>query len=399
MISNTMDNFGIFLPAQDANALSKVKQAIDDVVAQRVAGVDLVTVAVMEAVAKVKLTVGNGDFAPAFAGSLLSKYAQTPADFESAICLLKMDQSANPFSAQLAGYLERHGSLMPTTRVFSATGPYDAWEKTGFYQAHMNGIVNNVAAFAQRTAPKTKQPVIIDVGPATGVLLARILNRLVDDHDLEAINLVLIDISTAMLEGASAYCLEHVSVPLQITTIECHIEDIKPEQLAQIESNKPIWFAHASASLHHMPHTQKQKAMETLGGLTDHLLITEFDANNDLPEANTPELFYSVVGLYGYFFDDICKSPATEVEKRASIDDFLLSEAVIIIRSEHRFGSSEELGRIDYHAHRDVWIEAAKHTGWTVYRAETSVVVPDGGRAVTFFLDIGKMPINGELYT
>jgi hypothetical protein len=103
-------------------------------------------------------------------------------------------------------------------------------------------------------------------------------------------------------------------------------------------------------------------------------------------EADSPELFYSVANFYGPIFDNILKGTATEEEKWSTINDFLLAEAVIILRSCNRFGTAEEAGRVDYHTTASEWKRIADAAGYRFKRYEPLVRIPNGGRTVNYFM-------------
>ena len=212
-----------------------------------------------------------------------------------------------------------------------------------------------------------------------------IVNQLVRDVGLKSVRLILNDQSPTMLKSAETHCRENISIPVEIVTLESRIENLEIQDLNLSTDNEVPWFALASASAHHMPKDDKIKVFRILREWTPHLLIGEFEANNDLPEPNSPELFYSILGWNGYLLKDVLASPTTEAEKTATIEHFLLAESIIMLKSEKKHGSAEEGGRVDYHTTSKEWIDVAQKAGWKTQTHQALVRIPNG-RPVTYFL-------------
>lgn len=329
----------------------------------------------------------NDSFPYAYVGMRLAKCAQSPMEMDQAMTFLELDTSENPFSRILADYLKKYGSMEPRTTVFGSANPYDAWEKTHFCQRHLRGITEAIVSFSQTHPPPSLSPTVVDIGPGNGILLARFINALATTHALERVHLVLIDQSEGMLQRSADHCRTHVRIPHEITAIHGRLEDLTAVQRQYIAHHCPIWFAHAAAALHHMPWEDKIRSLRMLSALTRHCLLFESEGNHDLPEADSPELFYSVRGFYGYLFHDVIASPITAEEQRICLEDFLLAESLVILRSERRSGPAEHKGRVDYHTSMQHWMALATQAGYQVH-TEASIIQVPHSRVATYFLGL-----------
>lgn len=380
-------NFETFLSDPDILEAIKVFHAVHDAVGAKRHREPIPIQYIETTLANNQLTKENAWFGPAYAGILLAKYATHPTDITRAVSLLrKVSHTTTPFCVILADHIEQEGGLKISTgvKVFGSVGPYEGWGKSGFHKAYKMGTVENVIQFALANPPaQNVTPTIMDIGTGNGVLFAAVVGRLVEALGLPAVRIILNDQSPAMLASAETYCREQIRVPLDIVTSLCRIEQMTIAERTRLTTH-PIWFALAAASMHHMPKELKTKTIRNLKEVTPHVLITEFEANNDLPETDSPELIYSILGFYGYLFRDVLDSPATAEEKSATIKQFLLTEAIIMLRSRQKEGSADELGRVDFHTTPAEWLDAAKQAGLKKHSFQPLIHVPNGRLAMYF---------------
>jgi hypothetical protein len=378
--------FDLFLSKDDADQIRRLQRQLLVIVDQN----RLSTPAVDNLLKEFPLSPSAKEFGPLYVGLVLAKLSQNKAVLPLAIQAFRKNlASNNPYSRLLADYLERQGSFTPPAPVFSTVTPFDAWKKSSLYSAYMKGVTAQTLLFAEKFPPQNSVPVIVDIGTGSGVLIANIINHLAQQTGLKSVHLILNDQSNAMLESATGHCYKNLVIPAKITTHEGRVENISTDDLFSLSGGQSPWFVIASASAHHMPKDEKIQTLKTLSQWTPNVLIGEFEANNDLPEPDSPELFYSVASFYGYLFKDILEGPATEEEKKATIEQFLLAESIIMLKSNKRSGSAEEGGRVDYHTTSEEWMTMAMKAGLVIERHETLVRIPEG-RPVTFFLHFRK---------
>lgn len=144
-------------------------------------------------------------------------------------------------------------------------------------------------------------PVILDIGTGNGVQITHMINRLAKDGIVRRLRLILLDQFDTMLEAAKEYIQKNSIIPVDIECIVSKIQYISETNLNQILKHKPIWFVNAAASIHHMPDTEKLSVLKMFKEISDLCLLSEFHANHDLTEDDSPELFYSVTEFYGYY--------------------------------------------------------------------------------------------------
>lgn len=384
-----MYNYGLYLSKPDIASAHRIGQVILDANNNRGSDSNLNYSEIDSAINSGQFSTGNHFFGPAYAGILAAKYAKTQNDIDYAVRTLRRVDTDNPFCRLLADQIELNEKLETAVDVFSEVGPFDAWKKTDIFSSYMDGVVNGIEKFLKKYTPPSTYPTILDIGTGTGILITRIARRLVEAHDLEGIRIILNDQSPSMLNSARKYCSSNLRMPHELVVLEGRIEDMTDEQLKQLRVHQPIWFSHASTSLHHMPEDQKIATMETLADLSDHLVIGDFEGNHDIPKPNSPELIYSIISFYGYLFRDILNSSATDAEKAATINQFLLAEAIIMLKSERKGGDKESLGRVDYHTSSEHWNNMANKAGYVRVGEECLVRIPKG-RQVSFVLHFQK---------
>ena len=107
-------------------------------------------------------------------------------------------------------------------------------------------------------------------------------------------------------------------------------------------------IALASLAYHHMPYENKLSHMKNLKDHIDYFILYEVDANNDTPELHSPEIALSVYQSYGVLIDCVFAHDAPVHLAIASIDRFLMSEAVY-------FFTEPRGKRTDYHMLRSQW--------------------------------------------
>jgi hypothetical protein len=357
----------MFVNQADSEQLNQIRQAVNEQVS---------IAKIIELCQTISQQIIERQLPLTYAGILLASKNR----IADAIRVLKLCPEQT-FNAVLADYLEQNHAFIPAAKAFQETTPYDVWTKTDLYKSQMAGTLDAIAAFAQRTPPPSSNayPTIIDIGTGNGVLLVEIIKRLLSLYHLAGIHLVLIEQSPEMLIAAQQYCQESISIPIKFTTILCEIQKITDQQLSGLKKHQPIWFINASLSLHHMPKELKVSTMKKLADLAAHCLISESNYNHDCPEKDTPELIYSVTENYGFVIQDILKSPVSKIDKKLCINNFLLTEAINILKNEREH-------RGDYHALIPEWQEIAVQGGWIVVKTTPTVSLPK--RIFTFTMEI-----------
>ena len=198
-------------------------------------------------------------------------------------------------------------------------------------------------------------------------------------YPLESIHLILIEQSPEMLAAAQNYCQKSLPISVTFTPICCRIQEISTQQLETIQQQQPIWFINASLSLHHMPKEVKVPTMEMLTKFSTYCLISDTHYNHDPPDRDTPELVYSVSENYGFVIQDVLDSGASEIDKKLCINNFLLTEAINILKNDRA-------DRGDYHTLIGEWQEIADRGQWTVIKTTPTVSLSE--RPFTFTMEL-----------
>ncbi|MDD4554114.1 MAG: class I SAM-dependent methyltransferase [Bacteroidales bacterium] len=250
------------------------------------------------------------------------------------------EQGALFSNAFLASYLGRNGGrLVIPEAIFSDPEPY-------IHFANTPVIADSRVQFrihCVHTLPSFTKPLrIMDIGCGHGKILVDLLKELQQSGRIGAVGeILLIDPSEGMLrlarENAAAAFPEAT-----IRVIHSRIEDFTE----QMEGTYDI--ALASLAYHHMPYETKLLHLTRLGRHIDFFILYELDANNDTPELHSPELALSVYQSYGSLMDAIFAFDAPVQLALASIDRFLMSEAVY-------FFTQPRGKRSDYHMLRSQW--------------------------------------------
>ena len=242
----------------------------------------------------------------------------------------------------MASYLKRNGGRMVIPEViFADPAPYIHFAGTPV-------LVNSRAAFMEectRGLPAIHRPVrVMDIGCGHGKTLNELLLKLRTAGRIGAVGeILLIDPSENMLKMA----VENTSAEFpeaQIKTAKTRIEAWSDH----LEGHYDL--ALASLAYHHMPFETKLFHLKRLREHIDSFIIFELNANNDSPDLYSPDLALSVYQSYGAMIDFVFAFDAPPAIALASIDKFLMSEAV--------FFFTEPRGtRTDYHMLRSQWHE------------------------------------------
>jgi hypothetical protein len=357
----------MFIDRADSEQLHQIRQAVNER--------DTID-RIIELCKTISHQVTDRQFPLTYAGILLASDHR----ISEAISVLKLGPDRT-FDRVLANYLSETQAFTPASTAFQETTPYDVWTQTDLYGSQMAGTLDAIATFARKTPPPAANscPSIIDIGPGNGTLLVEIVKQLLAIYPLESIHLILIEQSPAMLAAAQQYCQASIPIPITFTPICCRIQEISTQQLETIEAHHPLWFINASLSLHHMPKEIKVPTMATLANLSTYCLISDAHYNHDLPEKDTPELIYSVTANYGFVIKDVLNSRASETDKTLCINNFLLTEAINILKNDRQ-------DRGDYHTMIAEWAEIADRGQWQVIETTTTVSLPE--RPFTFTMEL-----------
>ena len=300
-----------------------------------------------------------------------------PTRLDRARSLLAQAEN-HPFANFLARYLSEKRQFAPTATAFASTVPYDVWAATRFYRGYRHNTLRAISEFIRITppAPATATPVICDIGPGNGLLLGDIVAEALSMYKLDKLKVVMIEMSQNMLTATVNHLQSRFGNQVECVPLMGKIQDMSPSDLVKFAGAKEFWFTTGSASLHHMPAETKRQVFQNLAKTSPKLVVTDFVANHDLPEQNTPELVYSVSNFYAYIIDDVWNTTSESAERRwEAISDFFLTEAINML-------TKPRLTRIDYHAPVEQWNEVAASAGYTSLR--TFLTSYDDKRPVTF---------------
>lgn len=355
--------YEVFLPHQDIAALQEIRIGVES---------DAQIPDLRDRCDASSEKIKHKKFPYVYSGVLLAKKGR----FDESIEMLGRGFSSNPFAHQLANYLRERRTLIPLVKPFSSSKTYDTWGKTKFYSAHRELTTRHTVTFAKHHLSANTCPTILDIGPGNGVLITDIINSLARTMGLREATLILLDQSAGMIDSAVVYCRENAIIPVHLVTIEEKIQSLDNKQVATLRAACPIWFVNASASLHHMPEDVKGKTLRMLSELSQFCLLTEFEANNDVPEEDTPEFVFSVVQHYGYYLEDVLNCGADPEEIKACIQEFLLAEALTMLANDRDH-------RVDYHTTAERWSQVAESSGYRQIFYTPSVEIK-GEKLVTF---------------
>lgn len=363
----------MFVNRSDSEQLNKIRQEVN-----KQASIDTI----IDLCQSISQQVTDEQLPLTYAGILLAS-GQRIAD---SIRVLKLCVDRT-FSHVLADYLVENQDFAPAAKAFQETTPYDVWTQTDLYKSQMTGTLKAIASFARKNPPPAANlcPTIIDIGSGNGILIVEIVKQILALYPLESIHIISIEQSPEMLAVTQKYCQESISIPVVFTPICCKIQEITTQQLEIIRQYHPIWFMNASLSLHHMPKEIKIPTMRMLAGLSSYCSISEAHYNHDLPEKDTPELIYSVTESYGFVIQDVLNSRASEIDKKLCIDNFLLTEAINILKNDRQ-------NRGDYHALISEWEEIAEQGSWAVVEITPTVSLPE--RPFAFTMELKSKTLN-----
>ena len=243
-------------------------------------------------------------------------------------------------NAFLSGYLQRnHGALAVPEVIFADPAPYVHFSSTPLLRDARARFMTDCA----RGLPRFTQPLkIMDIGCGHGAAVVDLLLCLRSEGLINDVGeIFLIDPSEGMLKLAK----ENVAAVFPGTRIR--ISQSRFEALSDnLEGHYHI--ALASLAYHHMPYENKLSHMKNLKDHIDYFILYEVDANNDTPELHSPEIALSVYQSYGVLIDCVFAHDAPVHLAIASIDRFLMSEAVY-------FFTEPRGKRTDYHMLRSQW--------------------------------------------
>jgi SAM-dependent methyltransferase len=280
---------------------------------------------------------------PAFhyhAGTMLLARGMNEAGRNWIVSGMAGEQGGLFSNAFLASYLGRnHGRLVVPETIFADPAPYVHFAGTPVLAESRVAFRNHCV----HALPKFTKPVkIMDIGCGHGMVMADLLRELIRSGNIPGVEeILLIDPSEGMLKLAK----ENVSKffpEAKITLSQAKIESLSDRITGYYD------LALASLSYHHMPYETK---LHHLSRLRDHLgyfILFELDANNDTPDLYDPELTLSVYQSYGALMDFIFAWDAPVELAIASIDRFLMSEAIY-------FFTEPRGKRTDYHMLRAQW--------------------------------------------
>lgn len=253
---------------------------------------------------------------------------------------LKGEQGGLFSNSFVSSYLGRNnGRLSIPETIFADPGPY----------IHFAGTPVLVEARKRfrtqcvRSLPAFNRPLrIMDIGCGHGMILADLLVELRSAGLVDEIGeILLIDPSAAMLELAMEN-LGSIFPESKIETSHARIEELSDRISGEYD------IALASLAYHHMPYETKQLHLERLRDRIANFVLFELDANNDTPGQHSPEIALSVYQSYGAMIDFVFAHDAPIELALASIDRFLMSEAIY-------FFIEPRGKRSDYHMLRSQW--------------------------------------------
>jgi len=242
----------------------------------------------------------------------------------------------------LASYLGRNnGCLSIPEVIFADPAPYVHFASTPV-------LVNsrtNFRAHCVHSLPRFIKPLkIMDIGCGHGMVLADLLDDLRKSGIIDAIGeILLIDPSEGMLLLAK----ENISrrfPEAAVTVSQARIEALTDRIGGYYD------IALSSLAFHHMPFETKLYHLKKLKDHIGFFILFELDANNDTPDLHSPALALSLYQAYGAMMDLIFAHDAPINLAIASIDRFLMSEAV-------SFFTEPRGRRTDYHMLRPQWQE------------------------------------------
>lgn len=346
------------LKEPEIKQLIKIKDAV-------VKGLSMAEIA--EICEQIEPLIDDHKFVHTYAACLLA--SRDRIDEAMQMFAINMDDT---FCKMMYDYLNETASFELADQVFKSADPYNIYVQTDFFKKHQSGALKHILKFAQQNPPpKSNGPVtILDIGVGNGVFITKIVKEIIPLHNIKSLRLIIVDQSEDMLRMAKQYCEENISIPTEIVTICCKIQEISKEQIEIIKALKPIWFVNAGLSVHHMPKEIKIPMLENLRQMSPNFVLTEVNWNHDLPERDSPELFYSVAKSYGIFSKSILSLDVSEERRKLCMYNFPVAEAINIIKQNRE-------SRIDYHTTIEEWKKIAAEVGFKTGEAEATYIYDD----------------------
>jgi len=277
-----------------------------------------------------------------YAGTLLLSKNMNAAGREWISAGVAGEQGGLFSNAYLASYLGRNnGRLVIPEVIFADPAPYVHFAGTPLIRdARVSFRMHCVHALPGYTKPLR----IMDIGCGHGMALADLLMELRREGRIGDVGeILLIDPSEGMLKLAKEN-LAPLFPEAVLNLRQARIE----EMTSGMEGYYDI--ALASLSYHHMPYETKLLHLKKLKDHPCCFILFELDADNDSPELHSPELALSVYQSYGGLMDAVFAHEAPVGLALASIDRFLMSEAIY-------FFTEPRGKRSDYHMLRSQWHE------------------------------------------
>ena len=140
---------------------------------------------VMELSDIIKTKTSLKAFPYVYAGALYASHNQ----LENAVLFFDKVPD-DTFANILKKYILKTKAFKPAVTVFKKANPYTAWTKTNFAKTHFEKSLEALSDFAKRNPPPSKIVSILDVGTGNGILITKIINRILEEHSIDKINLI-----------------------------------------------------------------------------------------------------------------------------------------------------------------------------------------------------------------